>query len=155
MKVLRWLNIIDPYGASSSLRLISGSSAGSMWGSDRCEKWMNNLYLILGVCGLNAFGVWLGSEPVPGDAAVAALLSYSTSSGERSWLRTRGGFYALWGGNAALVRSERRHDSGLPRSSRTSSGSRAGKVVDDFRMHEPLCFPHHRGAGPCTRVFCI
>ena len=23
-------------------------------------------------------------------------------------------------------------------------GFSCGKVVDDFRMHEPLCFPHHR-----------
>ena len=145
-KLLRWANILDLLMVPVAVyALVSGASTGSIWGDGRHEKWMNNFYLILGVFVANAFGVWLEFRTdTLGDAAVrsAVVVLYfiwgefvcyglavgSTPFGEAiSSPDTVGTTSRLWVAQVITY----------------LVGFACGKVVDDFRMREPVCFPHH------------
>jgi predicted membrane channel-forming protein YqfA (hemolysin III family) len=159
-RVLRWLNILDLLMVPAAVyALVSGASASTpFWGADRHAKWVGNLQLILAVAALNALGVWLQFRTeVPGEATVRSLVvvvyfafgtfltytlvtssssssSTTSSSSSLPFLEavvgpgTEGTLARLWVAQVTTY----------------VLGFSCGKVVDDFRMHEPLCFPHHR-----------
>jgi predicted membrane channel-forming protein YqfA (hemolysin III family) len=146
-KFLRWVNILDLLMVPVAVyALVSGGSDGSILGDDDHEKWIYNFYIILVVFALNAFGVWLEFRTeIPGDATVRSVIVI---------------VYFIWGEFVCYGLAVGSTPFGKAISSTGTVGTTArlwvaqvityligfscGKVVDDYRMIEPVCFPHHR-----------
>ena len=146
---LRWANIIDvAMVPMAAVAIMSCMSEGSFigYGSMR-DRWLCELGVAALAMALNCFGVWLQFRtPVPGSADFRSVVTviyylYCEAVAYRVAVGFDRGFFAAVIAPASVSIAARIWYATIPAYC-TAFGF--GKVVDDFRMEECVCLPHHK-----------